>query len=384
MKQQRNLLNRFLRRTRRFLNWEVTPKPDPKLLPELYPHFKAFRLPLILTVLTMMIGTIGYVVIDNFSVMDAMYQTGITFTTVGFGEIAPISGAGRIFTITLIIAGFVVFSSVVGILVTEIGKGHLLSVLKERRMLYKIARLKKHFVVCYHNDYTIEVTKQLRKNHIPFVVIDPRPEIHEWAVEYKYPMFLQDEPHAEIAMLKAHLASAKGLITLSDSIADNIALIASVRLFEKEHHLPRPYNVISAAETISDVEKLKKLGADTVVSPTKLTAQRVSAMAARPDMESLLEEFLYKSDNPLDMQEIVVPKYSWVVLKKLKETHLREITNSSVVGITKKDGKFIAMPKGDTLITSESKLLVMGTQKSIIETKNLIKKRIKPKEVKFV
>jgi len=185
----------------------------------------------------------------------------------------------------------------------------------------------------------VEVTKQLRENHIPFVVIDPRPEIHEWATEHKYPIYLQAEPHAELAMLKAHLASAKGLITLSSSIADNIALIASVRLFEKEHSLPRPYYVISSAETISDIEKLKKLGADTVVSPTKLTAQRVSVMAARPEMENMLEEFLYKNDNPLDMHEITVEKTSWAVLKKLKETHIRQITNCSVIGITKKRWK---------------------------------------------
>ncbi len=374
----------LLPRIRKFLNWETAPKPDPKLLPEVYPHLKAFRLPLILTVLVMLIGTAGYVLIDDFTIMDAIYQTAITFTTVGFGEIAPISNAGRIFTINLIIAGFAVFSSAIGILVTEINKGHIVAIMKERRMLYKIARLKKHFVVCYHNDYTIEVTKQLRKNHIPFIVIDPRPEIHEWAAEHKYPHYLKAQPHAELSMLKAHLSSAKGLIALSDSIADNIALIASVRLFEKEHFLPRPYYVISSAETMSDVEKLKKLGADTVVSPTKLTAQRVSAMAARPDMENLLEEFLYKSDNPLDMQEITVPRYSWAVLKKLKETHIREIANTSVVGITRKDGKLIGMPKGDTLVTSESKLLVIGTQEGIKITKDLISKRVKPKELKFV
>ena len=371
-------------RIRKFLNWEIAPKPDPKLLPEVYSHLKPFRLPLILTVLVMLVGTIGYVVIDNFTVLDAIYQTAITFTTVGFGEMAPVSQTGRIFTINLIIAGFAVFSSALGILVNELNKGEIVAILKERRMLYKIARLKKHFVVCYHNDYTIEVTKQLRKNHIPFVVIDPRVEIHEWAIEHKYPAYLQAEPHAELAMLKAHLSSAKGLITLSDSIADNIALIASVRLFEKEHNLPRPYYVISAAETMSDVEKLKKLGADTVVSPTKLTAQRVSAMAARPDMENLLEEFLYKSDNPIDMQEIEVPRFSWVVLKKLKETHIRQTTNTSVVGITKKDGKFISMPKGDVLVTSESKLLVIGTQEGIQATKELIRKRVKPKELKIV
>ena len=374
----------LLQRIRKILNWETTPKPDKKLLPEVYPHLRHFRLPLILTVLVMLIGTTGYVVIDDFPIFDAIYQTAITFTTVGFGEIRPMSEAGRIFTINLIIAGFAVFSSAVGILVSELNQGHIVAILKERRMLYKIARLKKHFVVCYHNDYTIEVTKQLRKNHIPFIVIDPRKEIHEWAIEHKYPSYLQAEPHAELSMLKAHLSSAKGLITLSSSIADNIALIASVRLFEKEHHLPRPYYVISSAETMSDVDKLKKLGADTVVSPTELTAQRITAMAARPDMENLLEEFLYKNDNPLDMQEIEVPKYSWAVLKKLKETHIREIANTSVVGIRKKDGKFISMPKGDVLVTSECKLLVIGTQRGIRITKDLMGKRVKPKELKFV
>jgi voltage-gated potassium channel len=332
----------------------------------------------------MLIGTIGFVIIDDFTLMDAIYQTGITFTTVGFGEIAPISSGGRIFTITLIIAGFAIFTSAIGILLTEVNKGNIVAILKERRMLYNIARLKKHFVVCYHNDYTLEVTKQLRKNHIPFVVIDPREEIHQWAEEHNYPTYLKAEPHAELTMLKAHLASAKGLITLSNSMSDNIALIASVRLFEKEHFLPRPYYVISSAESVTDIEKLKKLGADTVVSPTKLTAQRISAMASRPDMENLLEEFLYKSDNPLDMEEIEVPKYSWAVLKKLKETHIREITNTSIVGITKKDGKFSSMPKGDVLITSECKLLIIGTLSDINITKELLRKRDKPKELKFV
>jgi voltage-gated potassium channel len=185
-------------------------------------------------------------------------------------------------------------------------------------------------------------------------------------------------------MLKAHMSSAKGLVTLSNSMADNIALIASVRLFEKEHRIPSAYYVISAAEDVNDIDKLKKLGADTVVSPTKLTAQRITAMAARPDMENLLEQFLYKSDTPLDMEEIFVPKTSWMVLKKLKETHLRDIANVSVIGITKKDGKLVPMPKGDTLVMSECKLLVIGTQKGILFTKQLVKKQEKPEELKYV
>ena len=374
----------LIQKIRAFLHWETPPKPDYNLLPDIYSHLKPFRLPLIFTALIMFFGTFGYMAIDDFSLIDAIYQTGITFTTVGFGEIAPISDAGRLFTITLIITGFAVFSMAVGILVNEINRGNIYKTIKERDMLYKIARLKKHFVICYHNDYTIEVTKELRRSHIPFVVIDPREEIEAWAKQYKYPYFLREEPHTEVAMLKAHLSSANGMITLSPLIADNIAIIASVRLFEKEHALPRPYNLISSAETMSDVEKLKKLGADTVVSPTKLTAQRITSMAARPDMENLLEEFLYRSDTPLDMEEIFVPKYSWMVLNRLKETHLREIANVSVVGVTRKDGKFVAMPKGDDLVTSESKLLVVGTEKGIKMTKELVRQRNKPQELRYV
>lgn len=369
---------------RAFLHWETPPKPDFDLLPDIYSHLKPFRLPLIFMALIMLLGTIGYMVIDGFTLINAIYQTGITFTTVGFGEVEPISDAGRLFTITLIITGFAVFSMAIGILVNEINRGTIFAIIKERNMLYKIARLKKHFVICYHNDYTIEVTKELRRSHIPFVVIDPREEIEAWAKEHKYPYYLREEPHTEEAMLKAHMSSASGVVTLSNMIADNIAIIASVRLFEKEHALPRPYNLISSAETIGDVEKLKKLGADTVVSPTRLTAQRITSMAARPDMENLLEEFLYKSDTPLAMEEIFVPKYSWMVLNRLKETHLREITNVSVVGVTRKDGKFIAMPKGVDLVTSESKLLVVGTEKGIKLTKDLVHQRKKPQELRYV
>lgn len=376
----------LLQKIQKFFNWEPSPKPDIALNAELYAQLLPFRTPLILIQLCMVFGTIGYMEIEGHSLINAIFQTGYTITTVGFGSLGEgeFSPLGKLFTITLIIFGYTVFIFALGVIIDVINKGELKRILKERKMLYRIARLKKHFVICYHNEYAIQVTKQLRENHIPFVVIDPREDIETIAAQHKYPYFIKAQPHTEEAMLKAHLSSAKGLITLSSSISDNIALIASVRLFEKEHHLPTPYYVISATEDVNDIEKLKKLGADTVVSPTKLTAQRVTAMAARPDMENLLEQFLYKSDTPLDMEEIFVPKTSWMVLKKLKETHLRDIANVSVVGITKKDGKFMPMPKGDVLVMSESKLLVIGTQKGIWFTKGLVKKHEKPEELKYV
>ena len=369
---------------KKFLGWRSAPKPHITLNDEYYGHLAPFRLPLILTVIVMLIGTMGYMAIDGFPLMDAIYQTGITFTTVGFGEIQPISDTGRIFTITLIIFGFVVFSIAVGIIAEVVKKGEFQKTAKERKMLYEIARLKHHFVVCYHNEFTIQVTKQLRANHIPFVVVDPREDMEEIAKKYHYPYFVTAEPHTEEGILMSHLSSAKGVITLADNVADNIATIASARLYESEIHRGKKFLIIANAKSNEDDQKLLKLGADKVVTATKLMAQRINAMAARPDMENLLQEFLYKKDTPLDMEEAKIFKTSWLALKKIKTARFRDVANVTVIGIRHKDGKFIPMPKGDTIIMPQSKLLLIGTGEGIAKAKKIMRKKEKPEELKYV
>ena len=371
-------------RLKKFLGWRETVKPHITLNDELYVLLAPFRLPFILTVLTMMFGTFGYMLVDDMSLLDALYQTGITFTTVGFGEMAPISDIGRIFTICLIIFGFLIFSVAIGIIVEVLNRGELKNVIKERNMLYNVARLKQHFVICYHNEFTIQVTKYLRESHIPFVVIDPNEDMEEIAVKYNYPYYVKAEPHTEEAILKSHLSSAKGIITLADNIADNIATIASVRLYEKEIGRRRSYLIISNAHNTSDENKLRKLGADKVVTPTNIMAQRVNAMAIRPDMENLLQEFLYKQDTPLDMEEARVTKTSWLTLKKIRDANFREIAHVTIIGIREKDGKFIPMPKGKTTITAGSKLLLIGPGEGIQKVKKIIRKTIQPEEMKNV
>ena len=372
------------RKLKKILNWSTRSTPHIDLDTELYQQLKPFRLPLILVVLMIMIGTLGYVIIDDFTLLDALYQASITFTTVGFGEISPISPAGRMFTITLIILGFGVFSMSIGILVEVLNKGQLVNIIKERQMLYRIARLKNHFVICHHNEITIELSKQFRENHIPFVVIDPRDDLAKIALQYRYPYFIQEDPHTEVALQKSFLSSAKGLITLSENMADNIAQIASTRLYEKEIGLKRPYYIITSATSDNDMVKLKKLGADRVISATKLMAERLRAMSLRPDMENMLESLLYREDAPIDMEEIKIPDHSWMRFKKLKEARLRDITNVSIVGIRDSNDIFIPMPKGDVLVGTGSKLLVIGTAESIRATKRIIRKKQKPEELRYV
>jgi voltage-gated potassium channel len=363
---------------------EYRPKEDLFLGQALYYELRHFRLPIIITVLTMLFGSIGYMMIDNFTLMDAIYQTGITFTTVGFGEIAPVSELGRIFTITLIVVGFATFTLAVGTVINVVTNGEISNIIKVRRMLLQIARIKKHFVLYYLNDYTIEIANNLRKNHIPFVIVDPRPDLEELATKYKFPYFYQAEPHTELSLKRSNLGMAKGVITLSEKEADNIAIIVSIRLFEQEHRKHRPFQIITSSKNPSSAEKLKKLGANSVVVPTRITAQRISTMAVSPDLENLLESFLYANETALDMEEVFVPKYSWLVLQRLSEVKLKSITNVAVVGLRNKEGKFTPMPKNKILITAESHLLLIGKVNDLKHAKRIINRIEAPMELKII
>lgn len=373
-----------LDKIKQFLDWSGSTKPDINLYTEIYDQLRPFRLPLITIVLMMLIGTLGYVFIAGFSLVDAFYQAGMTFTTVGFTEVAPISPAGRIFTVLFILMGFGTFSFCLGVVVEVIKNGKLQNLLREQRMINNIARLKNHYIICYNNIYCAELAKQFRENHLPFVVIDPDPALAKIAEENRYPYFIVGEPHVETTMLKAHLSSAKSVITLSPNLADNIAIISLVRLYEKELGRITPYFIMANSDDDSDTERLKKLGANSIVSPSKLAAQRLSAISVRPDMENILERFLYKKDSLIDIEEITVPDFSWIRFKRLKETRLRDFTNADVVGIKEPNSRFIPMPDGDYLIGTGVKFLVIGTAEGIRNTKKLIRSKYKPQEMRYV
>jgi len=374
-----------IRNIKKALGWEYkVTKPEFSLDKEIYAQFKHFRLPLILLQLIMMVGTIGYMVIDDFPILDAIYQTGITFTTVGFGEIQEISQAGRLFTVTLIIFGFLIFTLSITALIQVLVKGKFLDLYKERDMLYKIARLRNHFVIFNHNEYSIQLANQFRQNHIPFVIVDPREDMEQIAQQYNYPYYIKEDTYTEKAFLKSHLSSAKGVISLSKNIADSITIIASVRLYEKELGREKPYLIICNAESQKDIERLKKLGANKVVAPPELMAKRVSAMAIRPDMENVLEEFLYKKDTPIDMEEIFIHDTSWFIDQEIKDAHLRDKLKVSIIGITEASGNFLQTPKGSTKVTKGCKLLVVGNQEGIGKAKLLINNTVRPDYIEMM
>lgn len=370
---------------KKFLHWGNNPKPDISLAGELYEQLKPFRLPLILVQFFLLFGTLGYLILEDYDLMQAFFQTSYTFTNTGFGSLGEreFGTITILFTAILMVCGAGVVTFSVAFIMSVVNNGTLIRLIKEQKMVYKIARLQNHYVICYHNEFTIELAQQFLEAHIPFVVVDNSKDFEAQAQKHKYPYYIIDDPHTHIAMLKSHLSSAKGIVSFSKNAADNITMVVSARLFEEDLGR-KPYYIIASANSQEESKKLKKLGCDSVISASKLMAQRISAMAVRPDMENLLEQFLYRRDTPLDLEEIIVPRYSWLVLKKLKEAHFRDVTNVSVVGLTQKDGTYISMPNGNTIVSSECKLLVIGSSENIRATKRLIMRKQKPREVDYV
>lgn len=370
---------------KKFLHWGNNPKPDISLAGELYEQLKPFRLPLILVQFFLLFGTLGYLILEDYDLMQAFFQTSYTFTNTGFGSLGEreFGTITILFTAILMVCGAGVVTFSVAFIMSVVNNGTLIRLIKEQKMVYKVARLQNHYVICYHNEFTIELAQQFLEAHIPFVVVDNSKDFEAQAQKHKYPYYIIDDPHTHIAMLKSHLSSAKGIVSFSKNAADNITMVVSARLFEEELGR-KPYYIIASANSQEESKKLKKLGCDSVISASKLMAQRISAMAVRPDMENLLEQFLYRRDTPLDLEEIIVPRYSWLVLKKLKEAHFRDVTNVSVVGLTQKDGTYISMPNGNTIVSSECKLLVIGSSENIRATKRLIMRKQKPREVDYV
>lgn len=369
----------------KLLKADKSTKPDVDLTPELLDELARFKFPFVVVQVFLILGTLGYLTLEDYTLMEAFFQASYTFTGTGFGALKEnaFSPITIIFTAILMLVGAATIALCVAVIVNVITGGNLINIIKEMKMINKVARLKNHYVIFYHNEFSAELAKNFLDAQIPFVMIDPASDFEESAKKRKYPYYINGDPHENQTILKAHLSSARGVVIFSKSITDNIALIVSIRLYQNE--LKRlPYNIISIANDEKDENKLKKIGANYIISPTNLVAQRIGSIILKPGSENIIEHFMSKKENSLSLEEIVVPKYSWLVLKKLKEAHLRESTRVIIVGIEQKDGKYIPMPNGEVLVTSECKMLVIGGTNQIRQTKRIVMKREKPEELKYV
>lgn len=307
------------------------------------------------------IGTIGYEVIEGWSFLDAIYMTITTITTVGFREVHPLSDAGRIFTIVLIIFGvggaLYVLTNIMGYIL----EGQFGITMGRRRMKNRIARLKNHYILCGYGRVGEEIAQAFSGEGVPFVVID-NDEQHVVKAEKEGYLCIFGNATSDEVLKEAGIERAHGLVAAVGSDADNTFITLSAREL-------RPDLFIEARSSDHESEgKLRRAGANRVISPHAIGGRRMAMLALRPAVVDFIDTVTYGHGREMELENLDVGGGSPLVGRTMAQA--RSHDGITVLAMRKKNGKLLANPPGEEIIEDGDRLIVIGTKErmSALET----------------
>ena len=315
-------------------------------------------------------GAIGYMLIEGWSFIDALYMTIITITTVGYSEVHPLSESGRIFSIFLIVGGVGGALYSLTAIVSYVIEGEFGITLGRRQMKNRIAKLKNHFILCGYGRVGQEIARVFSEEGIPFVIIDNDRDSIANAEKDSYLYLLADATIDDV-LKEAGIEQARGLVVAVGSDADSTYITLSARQL-------RPDLFIEARASSSEAEaKLNKAGADRIISPYQIGARRMAMLALRPAVVDFIDTVTYRRGRELQMENIAVRKDSSLVDLAVEEA--RRLTKATILAISKKSGKLLANPSAEETMEVGDILIAIGTREQL-ESLEKICQRCKPNE----
>jgi len=305
----------------------------------------------ILFISIVLFGTSGYMFIENIRFIDALYMTVITLATVGFKEVKELDEIGKIFTIFLILSGFGVFTYTLTVGAKIIIEGEIKEVFKKRKMRKKIESLSGHYIICGYGRMGGIITKELKVNSIPVVIIEKNEGNISEDEELLY--IIGDATHDHI-LKSAGIEKAKGLITVLPTDAENLYVVLSAR--ELNQNL---FIVARAVEKEAEA-KLKRAGANRVVSPYFIGGLRIAHTVLRPTVVDFLEFATRSEYAEIQIEEIEVVPQSKLVGKTIAQSGIGRDIGVIIIGIKRADGRMKFNPTSQTLIKEGDTLIVVG------------------------
>lgn len=305
------------------------------------------------------IGTSGYMLIEDGSFLDSLYMSVITITTVGYGEIIPLSPAGRAFTICLILVGVGFVLYLVGEVTESMVEGGLRKIMGRNNMEKRVAALKDHYIVCGFGRIGKVICKNFKENKLPFVVVESDPEEVRKIDELGY-LALPGNASSDEMLLKAGIKHAKGLIAVVSSDAENVYIILSAKGLNPDLFIMARSSGAEGSET-----KLLRAGADKVISPYFIGACRMAQLVVRPTVVDFLDLTVHGGELGLRLEELRVSEHSALAGKRLMDSGLRKEYDLIVVAIKREQGEMQFNPKPQTLILPGDILVVLGEHEHI-------------------
>ena len=324
------------------------------------PRFADYRRRLILggalLVSLVVFGTAGYMAVERWSFVDALYMTVITATTVGFGEVHPLSQNGKLFTIVLIVFGVGTIGYALTNLVSFVVEGQLAAAVGGRFMRGRIERLQAHFIVCGFGRVGEGVARELSERQVPFLVVDDNPEAIGRATQLGY-LVVEGDATVDATLGAAGIERARGLVAAASSDANNTYITLSAKALNRALFITA--RVVAPENEI----KLRQAGADRVISPYLLAGRHMALAAIQPSAVNLLDTTMPARAGGAILAELeVTPESRLPGLTLGNACHDAGLT---VLGLLRPNGTLLPNPSADTLLAAGDRLIVFGTDSAI-------------------
>lgn len=309
-------------------------------------------------------GSLGYVVLEGWEFFDALYMTVITLSTVGFGEVHPLTRVGRVYTIILLFTGMGVMLYVVSSLARVVVEGEIREVLGKRKLLKRIERLQDHYIICGFGRIGEIIARQLAQGGVPVVIIENNPEQLRRLEELGY-FFVAGDATREEVLMEAGIDRAKGLVAVVSSDAGNVYITLTARSLN-----PKLF-IVARGEELGSVQKLLRAGADKVESPHEMGGRKMAHTILRPTVVSFMELAMHEGVE-WSMEEIAVGT-TWPMLgQPLKDTGIRAKLDLIIVAIKRADGEMLFNPTPETRILAGDTLIALGMRKNLEALEELV------------
>jgi voltage-gated potassium channel len=315
------------------------------------------------------IGTVGYVVIEGQNLGDSFYMTAITISAVGYQEVFPLSAPGRVFTMLLLLGGITWLGLWFANLTSLIVELDLKGALRRRRTMNDIEKLRNHVIICGGGRTGRQVAQELETMASDYVIVERDPETVEELRELLpgARVVEGDATHDQI-LLDSGLLRAEGLITCLSKDTDNLFVCLSAR------DLTATIKIVARAYEEETIDKLYRAGADHVVSPIVSSAIRMASVLLRPSAVSFLDIATRSSHLALRMEQMVVGGGSRVAGSTLQRARIPQRTGLVVIAVRKKDHphEFLFNPVAETRLDVEDEVIVLGTGEQIDQLRELV------------
>ena len=291
-----------------------------------------------------------YLLEDNWSIFDSIYMTVITLSTVGFGEVQPLSQGGKIWAMIVIIFGVSGFAMVVSRLNTSIIE---FKDYKVKNMLKKIKKMKDHYILCGFGRMGAVIARELHEKNIPFVVVDLNEEKIKKVNDLGY-LYIHADATFDTTLREAGIMNSKGIAITLDTDQDNLFVTMSAKNLNSDSY------ILSRCSQKETGRKLKRAGAGKIVNPYIAGGHRMSELLVAPFLEDAVSIHTEESNIDFALEEIKIENFMSLNKIQIKHTNLREKYSLIIVGIIDEEGNKIINPDPDFRILKEHKIILIG------------------------